>query len=81
MLSVPWADVQRTILVPWEGIVLQAILAPLVCHYGVVMGNYLSLQPLPCLYSPTNDIRNSHPKLLVGKKSSFACLGLIVSLF
>ena len=47
VLPVPWADVQCMILVPWEGIVLWAILAPLVCHYGAVVGKCLSLQPLP----------------------------------
>ena len=43
VLPVPWADVQHMILVPWEGIVLRAILAPLECHYGVVVGNSLSI--------------------------------------
>ena len=43
MFLVPQADVQCTLLVPWEGIVLRAILAPLVFHYGVVVGNCLSL--------------------------------------
>ena len=43
MLSVPKPDVQHTILVPWEGIALWTILGPLKCHYGAVVGNYLSL--------------------------------------
>ena len=47
MLLVPWENVQRMILVPLEGIVMGAILAPPVCHYGAVVGNCLSLQPLP----------------------------------
>ena len=42
VLPIPKADVQRMILVPWEGIALRTILAPLVCHYGAVVGNCLS---------------------------------------
>jgi hypothetical protein len=41
--TVPSADLQRMILVPWEGIVLWAILAPVVGHYGAVVGNCPSL--------------------------------------
>jgi hypothetical protein len=43
VLSVPWANVQHTILVPWGGIVMRCILAHLECHYGVVVGNCLSI--------------------------------------
>ena len=39
VLSVPRADVQHMILVPREGIALRTILAPLVHHYEVVVGN------------------------------------------
>jgi hypothetical protein len=42
VLLVPKVDVQCMILVPWEGIALRTILAPLVCHYGAVVGNCLS---------------------------------------
>ena len=43
MLLVPKEDMQRIILVPWEGIAMWTILGPLECHYGVVVGNCLSL--------------------------------------
>ena len=46
MLSVPKADMQHMILVPWEGIALWTILAPLVRHYGAVVGNCPSSENL-----------------------------------
>lgn len=43
MILVPRTDVQRTILVPWEGIALWTILGLLECQYGAIVGNCLSL--------------------------------------
>jgi hypothetical protein len=53
VLLVPKVDMQCTILVPWEGIALWTILAPLVCHYRVVVGN--------CLSSKTSSFSISSP--------------------
>ena len=43
MLHVPKIDVQRMIMVPWEGIALRTILGPLECQYEAVVGNCLYL--------------------------------------
>ena len=72
MLLVPRADVQQTILVPWEGIVLQTILAPLVHHYEVVVGNCPSSKNLYFDFVFLQMIsRLDIPQLFVEKESLF----------
>ena len=72
VLPIPWADVQRTILVPWEGIVLRAILAPLVCHYRAVVGNCPSSKNLYFDFVFLQVIsRLDIPELFVKKESLF----------
>ena len=72
MLSVPRIDVQCTILVSWEGIVLWTILAPLVRHYRAVVGNCPSSNNLCFDFVLLQMISGPNIlELFVGKESLF----------
>ena len=72
MLPIPMADMQHMILDPWEGIALWTILAPLVCHYGAIVGNCPSSKNLYLDFVFLQAISGLDiPKLLVLKESLF----------
>ena len=72
MPLVPRTNVQCMILVPWEGIALRTILAPLVRHYEAVMSNCPSLKILYLDFVFLQVISGLDiPELFVGKESLF----------
>ena len=81
VVSVPKTYVQHTILVPWEGIALRTILGPLECHYGEVVGNYVSFKTSILTSFVLQVISGLEiPELLVLNGSLFAWFCLLRSL-